>query len=228
MKAPAKIVFYARLSKKKKRLKAGSTTEFEWVDDYENQIQLLRAKWGDHEIHREVVSGGGQRVVLRHLIATLPAGSTIYAVALDRITRKSIHDILDIVKNAKMRHLNVITIEDGNLTTEKEIILAVKAFAAVTERERVGDRMRNHIAARKAAGLLWGAQLAKQRGTFRNGSKPVNEAFKRALPRMRKLKKEGYAIREIAEMMSKEFGEPFSKSHVHRMLAGKIKGAEAS
>lgn len=206
-----KTVFYCRLSGDKRK-ESGEL-------DIDNQLVLLRKKWGDHEVHQERVSGGKHnRIVLRQLIRTLPKGSTIHAVHLDRVSRESLTDMFEIISTAKARRIKIETLHDGDITSEEEILIAVKTYAAVIERESTSRRIRDHIESRMDDGRGWGAAIAKRNGNFRPGKKEVNPLWEKALPRLQALRNQGMSYEEIVRIATEEFGEKFSKTHVFRLL----------
>lgn len=205
-------VFYCRLSTKKTK---GTTGEL----DFENQIQQLRERWGDLPVHQEIVSGAGTRRKLRDLVENLPEGSTIYTAHIDRLSRKSIYDLLSIIHEARERGLIIQTLHDGVITTdEEEFLLCAKAFSAQQERLAAQRRVRDQMEACRKQGRYWGVYRAIETGDWKFGTKPVKEAYTRHLPRMLELRQEGKSYLEIAKIFHQETGEKISGVHVGRLI----------
>lgn len=194
-------VFYARVSLES--------------SDLENQLFALRSKWGDLPVHTDSISAVKKRPSLDHLLNTLPAGSTIYAVAQDRLSRE-MSDAFSIMKRADDRKINLITIKEGNLLELNKLLFAIHAYVAEEERKNISRRTKAGIEQqRKKYGGRWGGQLA-----VKAGRKPSfgPDRYEIAKPFIEELRLKGVNYDQIAALATQEFGTFYSKTRVYGML----------
>ncbi len=197
-------VFYARVSLE--------------TSDLENQLHELRSKWGDLPVHTDTISAVKVRPSLDYLLNTLPKGSTIHAVGLDRFSR-DMSDAFAIMQRAKDRRINLITVREGDLLSQNQMMFAIQAYVAQEERKKISVRTKAGIEQqRKKYGGRWGAQIAMDRGTYRSRQKVVNPVHEKAKPFIEELRIKGVHYDQIAALATQRFGTYFSKTRVHGML----------
>lgn len=189
---------------------------------FQNQLKKMKERWGDLPLFTETVSGGKNRAVLNHLLATLPEGSTIFVAHEDRLSRAGILDFLTIVERARTRKISVFTMhgDSKDLLDQDPIFLALKAYVAEQERMATSRRMKDAVARirKEKYDGKWGGGLAKEKGTHSWGTKPVNPVFQEALPFLQELRSQGHSYDKIVEMAGIQYGQKFSKAHVYRLL----------
>lgn len=89
---------------------------------------------------------------------TLKAGDTVIVPELSRLGRSTLQ-ILEIMKQAKERNINVHAVKGGwslNGTMESKIVLTMFAMIAEIERDLISERTKEGLRARKAAGVKLG------------------------------------------------------------------------
>lgn len=194
-------VFYARVSLE--------------TSDLQNQLLELRTKWGDHEVHTDKISAVKVRPSLDHLLNTLPKGSTIYAVGLDRFSR-DMSDAFSIMQKAKDRKISLVTVREGDLLAQNQMMFAIQAYVAQEERNKISQRTVAGIEKqRQKYDGKWGGQLNVNRGK-RAVYGPTRMDM--AKPFMEELRRKGNFYDQIATLATKEFGIAFSKTRVYGML----------
>lgn len=204
-------------------VKVGYARKSDVKSDLQNQINLMRAEWGeDLTIVEELASGRSKRPKLMNLINNLPEGSTIYVVHSDRLTRCGIRDVWRIDFIAEMRKITIESLHEGVLTKpmtqEEQVMRSLKAMGASMEAEAVGRRVRDMFKRRAAQGLLSGVHLAIARGNHRHAGKERNPKIVAAEPRIHELKALGRTMRQIQNEIEREFQHKISLNWIHKLL----------
>lgn len=100
------------------------------------------------------------RAALQKLRAAVRAGvvGRVYVFAIDRLGRSGIRDVLTVVDEFKRHGAELVSLSDPfDLNgPAAEVVLAVLAWAAQMDRERIGGRIRAARARVEAAGGRWG------------------------------------------------------------------------
>lgn len=203
MKKPQKV-FYAR----------GSNDKI----DRENQLLELRKKWGDLPVHEESISSREElidRVVLDRLLKTLPKGSTIYTLSIDRISR-NLYEMMSILFGAEKREIRIVTVKEGDLAESNKLLTAMHAYVAEEERKKISERVKAAIKnKRRNYGGKWGAQLHKVQKVPVRKANPI---FEEARPFVESMRESGLLQREIAALATSRFGVRFDETRISRML----------
>jgi DNA invertase Pin-like site-specific DNA recombinase len=212
----AESVLYCRISKEDLNL--------------ENQIEEFQTRFphlAHIPIHKEVVEGDGNRKVLYDLLDVLPRGSTIYTIALDRLSR-SLRDLLSIVEVCEEREITLISVRQGDLLKLDRAALVIIGLVAEMEKKNISVRTAAGIARTRKANKdnpdrrdHWGYGLSKYRGTNkkkRTGKKP-NPIYTQAIPEIKELHRMGFPFKRIAEMMTKTYRFEFSVPNISRLLS---------
>lgn len=204
-------------------VKVGYVRKSDVKTDLQNQINLMRAKWGeDLTIVEELASGKSKRPKLMNLINNLPMGSTIYVAHSDRLTRCGIRDTWKIDFIAEMRNITIESLHQGVLTKvmtqQEQVVRSIEAMGAAMEADAAGRRVRDMFERRTAQGLLSGVHLAIARGNHRHAGKDRNPKIIAAEPRIHELKAAGYTFRKIQDEIQREFDHKISLNWIHKLL----------
>lgn len=139
------------------------------------------------------------------LIGSLHAGSIIYTVALDRLTRLGIEEVFKIRRLVIEQKIEIMT-ELGPLTQVHPLTLSAMAYMAMAEREATIARMQRFHEKRKEDGKI---------GYKKRVPNPL---WIKALPRIREMHAHGMSTRDIARAASTEFGRSISPTSVQNLL----------
>jgi DNA invertase Pin-like site-specific DNA recombinase len=145
-----RAVLYARVSTREQADNGGGL---------DAQVAAGLARYPEAEVVRE--RGSGARADTRPLfmaaVAGMRAGDTLVAARLDRLGR-STRDILDLADRGRREGWALVALDLGmdTSTPAGEFCLTVMAAVARLERRMIGERTRDGMAAKKAAGTLRG------------------------------------------------------------------------
>lgn len=152
------------------------------------------AKARGEEIHRwyaEKVSTQNHRPELDQLKEHARQGliAKLYIYKLDRLTRGTICEAMNVLEELKANGCRVETVADGfsMLGPAQDIVAAVLAWAANWEREAIRERVTSAREAREAKGLSWGRP--------RHVTPELAE-------RIAIMRSKGYSLRKIAERIN--------------------------
>lgn len=163
--------------------------------DPESQLIQLRAfaaqrKWTVVEEYVDYVSGSkASRPALDRMLADARAGKAdvVLAWALDRLSREGIHAVFQYIQNFKDWGVAFESLTEPHFSTtgpSGELMLAIAAWIAKIERERISDRVK--------------AGLARASSQGRKGGQP-KRAFDRA--RAREMRAAGVSYRKIGAIL---------------------------
>lgn len=170
-------------------------------------------EWVLAEVHEEVKSGGraDNRPVLQALVGGMGRGDALVVARLDRLTR-SLLDWATLLEDARRRGWTLVVVEQGfDLGTPTGRAMAgMLAVFAQFERELIGERTREALAAKRATG--WEPHRFPPRI-------PTE-----ARARIAELAADGLSQRAIAARLNAErvpaLGRRWHRSAVTRILAG--------
>ena len=182
------------------------------AQDYKTQrhaITELARRRGDDvgEWFEEKASGGSMaRAEYGRLVAEARAGrlERLYVYALDRLSRTGIKDMLDAVQGLQAHGVEIISaIDPFDLSgPQSELVIAVWAWLAKQERQRINERIATARARLAAEGEPWGRPPK------------MTAAQRETAARMRG---EGRTVREISAALG------INRSVVHRAIKGQSK-----
>lgn len=189
MHAPQRMVGYVRVSTEEQgQSKAGLRAQRAAIE-----AECERRGWELVRIEQDVLSGrtmnrSGLRAALD--LCRSGEGSGIVVAKLDRLSR-SLVDFAALLVEARDRGFNVVALDLGvDLSTPAgEFLANVMASAAQWERRIIGDRTREALAAKRAAGVRLG----------RPASVDVELAR-----RVRLMRGEGLTLQAIADALNAE------------------------
>jgi DNA invertase Pin-like site-specific DNA recombinase len=192
-----------------------------------NQISEFKNAYPDlvHEIIEETDQGDGKREKLELLLTTLPPGSVIHVAALDRISR-SIVDLDKIMKLCEERKISIKSAREGDLDTMNPTIVKMLGVIAEMEKRHLSERTKRGIkrAKEEKFGGNWGNGIIKARAKAagKRWKKPagrsVKPEFKEAIPLLKKLRKKGMTLAEIAVIASQVHRINFTVPNVSNLL----------
>jgi len=163
--------------------------------------------WELTDVREEVKSGGraDNRPVLQELLGNLRRGDALVVARLDRLTR-SLLDWATLLEDARRRGWTLVVVEQGfDLGTPTGRAMAgMLAVFAQFERELIGERTREALAAKRAEGWVPHRFLPQIPPRFRR--------------RVRELAAGGLSQRAVAAAMSAETGSRWHRSTVARIL----------
>ena len=127
------------------------------------------------------------------LINSVPSGTTIITVALDRIARNTM-EILEILEICKERSITIKTIREGlvlekDIKPEQEMVISVLGSIAQMERKTIQNRVKKGLETAKKNGKLLGRQKGQVvKSKLDVHKKEIVELLSMKLP-VRKIKK---------------------------------------
>lgn len=193
-----KVAIYVRVSKD------------DGSQNTEGQILALRAfcAASGYEIHHEYIdhesAKSGDREQFQAMLADADKRKfkAVLVWALDRLTREGIEETFAYIKRLKSNGVDFISYSEAHFRTTGpagELMLAVAAWIAKQERQRISDRTK--------AGL----DTAR-----RKGKKLGRRALPVDIPLIMQLHREGLGVRGIAERLGKKNGA--SSETVRRII----------
>lgn len=117
-------------------------------------------------IVRERASGAKDRPELYGLLDRLESGDTLAVTEFSRLTRRGVPELLEISRAVRERGAALLELTSGmqyDNTAIGELLLSFTATVDRMERERIGERTRSALAARRAQGVI----LGRPKGTSR-------------------------------------------------------------
>lgn len=168
-----KAAIYARVSMDKE-------AEDERFQDPENQLQALRTMaegrgWQIVEEYVDKVSGGSSnRPAFSQMRSDARRGKfkVILIWSLDRFSREGIVQTLSYIKELKGHNVGIISHQESWMDTRQdspmaEMIIAMLAWFAQMERQRISQRTKAGIARLRAIGQWHGGRPTKRKGRGR-------------------------------------------------------------
>jgi DNA invertase Pin-like site-specific DNA recombinase len=118
------------------------------------------------QIVTEIASGAKDRPELMATIAGLVPGDTLIVTEFSRLTLRGIPELLEIARKVTGKGAALVEIRSGmrydNTAIGKLLILVTETFDRM-ERERIGERTKSALQARKAAGMKLGRPAGKSK-----------------------------------------------------------------
>ena len=114
---------------------------------------------GAPRIVTETASGAKDRPELMATIAGLVPGDTLVVTEFSRLTRRGIPELLEIARKVTGKGAALVEMRSGTRyddTAIGELLISVTATFDRMERERIGERTKSALQARKAAGVKLG------------------------------------------------------------------------
>jgi DNA invertase Pin-like site-specific DNA recombinase len=173
------IAAYLRVSSKRQKLSMQREAIEQVVEARGEQVR----RW-----YAEKVSTRNERPELTRLRDDARQGriAKLYIYRLDRITRGTICEAMNLIEELKTNGCRVETVADGfsMLGPAQDIVAAVLSWAANMEREAIRERIATARAQREASGQTWGRP--------RRVTPELAE-------RIANMKRKKYSVRKIAE-----------------------------
>jgi putative DNA-invertase from lambdoid prophage Rac len=166
---------------------------------YENQISVLKARFPDANIVKEVGSAVKRRPALEGLISSLKPGDEIVVFAIDRLGR-SVVDLSHVLERISSSGAVLISQREGIIdksTPLGNFIYNIMASLAQMEREILIERTK--------AGL----DRARRAGKKLGGPRSISDEKR---TRMASMRSQGHSLSTIASTVG------VSKSRVHEIL----------
>lgn len=192
-----------------------STREQDNANQLAECLELANARgWGTAQLYEEVASGVAKSRPVWEQVKNLARVGKIGAVivwSLDRVGRSMFRTIADVGELADLG-VRVVSVREPWLDTggpSHGLLLAVFAWVAQHEHERIRERTR--------------AGLERARAEGRVPGRPRVEISPQALHRARLLAASGMGRREVARQLSREGLGDFNHLTLQRALEGVVK-----
>jgi DNA invertase Pin-like site-specific DNA recombinase len=131
--------------------------------ELENQLRELKEYCPEPStIYTEVESGAKPgRAVLNDILADAHRHrfDRLVVVRMDRLTRRGIGALMDILKQLNASGVTVVSLREPFLSTDgpaRDLLLAVFAWVAELERKQISERTKAGLARRRALGVKLG------------------------------------------------------------------------
>jgi len=132
--------------------------------DTDRQVQDLleyakKTGAGYPVIVTETASGAKERPELTAMLAGVGAGDTIAVTEFSRLTRRGIPELLEIARTVTAKGAVLIELRSGTRyddTAMGEMMMSFTATMDRMEREKISERTKSGLKARKAAGVILG------------------------------------------------------------------------
>lgn len=121
---------------------------------------------GSPTIITETASGAKDRPELMNLIDKLGKGDILVVSEFSRLTRRGISDLLELAKMITDKEAALVEIKSGQKYDDSamgQLMLAMTGTFDRLERERISERTKSGLKARKAAGVVLGRPKGKSR-----------------------------------------------------------------
>lgn len=123
-----------------------------------------RKGWALSRVETETASGAKDRPVLMETLETLGQGDTLLVTEFSRLSRRGIPEVLEMARAITAKGATLMETTSGlgyDASATGELMMALTATFDRMERERIGERTRSALRARKAAGMKLGRPVGQ-------------------------------------------------------------------